>query len=108
MHPKQYEKLKTSSGAVGPGPDVSENGAEAPEMAHTKRKRGPPATHVEPVLTTIRGAREILGLGNTTVWGLIKAGDLRTAKFGRRTMVEIASIHETIARRLSDQAGKAA
>jgi hypothetical protein len=65
------------------------------------RPRGPAQTHVEPVLTPITGAKRMLGLGITSVYALIAAGELRTVKFGRRTMIEVASIHEAIARRLT-------
>jgi hypothetical protein len=43
----------------------------------------------------------MLGLGATTIWALIKTGELRPVRFGRRVMVEVASIHEAIARRLA-------
>jgi hypothetical protein len=56
---------------------------------------------VAPLLTTIAGTRVMTGLGNTSIWGLIKNGELRTVKFGRRTMVVVESIHDAIARRLA-------
>jgi len=42
-----------------------------------------------------------LGLGATTIWAMISTGELRTVKFGRRTVIEVASIREAIARRLA-------
>ena len=70
------------------------------EYGTLKAADGPP--HVEPVLATIKDTRVMMGgLANSTVWGLIGGGELRTVRFGRRVMVEVASIHETIARRRS-------
>jgi hypothetical protein len=40
-------------------------------------------------------------LGATTIWALINTGELRPVRFGRRVMVEVASIHEAITRRLA-------
>jgi hypothetical protein len=54
---------------------------------------------VEPILTDARGASAMLSLGSTSVWMLMKAGELRTVKIGRRTLIEISSIHELIERR---------
>ena len=69
------------------------------------RKTRPTAIHVEPAYTNVEGARRISGWGSTTIWGLIKAKELRVVRFGQRgrysgrTTIEIASIHEAIARR---------
>jgi hypothetical protein len=74
--------------------------AELGDFANA-RPRAPPEEHVEPVLTSIRGARIMTGLGNTTIWALIRARELQTVKFGRRTMVTVASIHAMIERRMA-------
>ena len=42
-------------------------------------------------------ARRLLGLGNTTLYGLIRGGRLRTVKLGRRRLVLYASIEELLA-----------
>jgi hypothetical protein len=67
--------------------------------AAAKSCRAASELHVKPVLTTIKGTRTITGLGNTSIWALIKANELRVVKFGRRTMVVVESIHEMIARK---------
>jgi hypothetical protein len=69
------------------------------------RKTRPAAVHVEALYTNIEGARRISGWGTTTIWALIKSGELRVARLGNRgkyagrTTIEIASLHEAIARR---------
>jgi len=80
---------------------------------HSPAKARPTSEpHVEAILTTIRGTQKIMGLGATSIWALIAARELRVVRFGQRgryagrTLVEVASIHEAIARRLAT--GKAA
>jgi len=51
---------------------------------------------MEPVTVTIDGARKALGIGTTKIYELIGAGDLRTIKLGRRTLVRTDSIHALI------------
>ena len=52
---------------------------------------------MEPVTTTIDGARKATGLGTTKIYELIKSGHLKTVKIGRRTLVRVDSIHALIA-----------
>jgi hypothetical protein len=76
-------------------------------MAIEQRKRGRPPVpvHVTPLYTNIEGAKRITGWGGTTLWNMIKSGELRAVKLGQRggragrTTIEIASIHEAIERR---------
>jgi hypothetical protein len=95
--------------AKAPDYDPTTGLPESPQaLAQSRRKRGPPESHVAPYLTSINGTKIMTGLGATSIWALIKAGELRTARFGRRTLIEVQSIHEAIARRLAAaQAGKA-
>jgi excisionase family DNA binding protein len=48
--------------------------------------------NVRPIGISVMRTREITGLGNTTVWKLIKEGKLRTAKVGGRTLVLYDSV----------------
>lgn len=41
---------------------------------------------------------ERLGVNRTTVYGLIKSGDIQAVKIGRRTLVPAASIERYVAR----------
>ncbi len=54
------------------------------------------------VSTTVTG--EIIGVGPTTVNKLIRAGELRTAKVGRRRLVFLDSIDELLERSTSEAA----
>jgi excisionase family DNA binding protein len=49
------------------------------------------------LLFTISEARQALGIGNTLLYETIAAGRLKAVKFGKRTMIEAASLHELIA-----------
>ena len=78
---------------------------QAKLVAAGERKKRSTAVHVEAAYTNIEGAKRISGWGATTIWSLIKAGELRVVRFGQRgkyagrTTIEVASIYEAIARR---------
>jgi hypothetical protein len=47
---------------------------------------------LKPLTVTIATAKKISGLGNTTIWGLIKQGKLEVVRIGRRTLVTFRSL----------------
>ena len=47
---------------------------------------------LKPLTVTVATARRISGLGNTTIWALIKARKLETVRVGRRTLVTYGSL----------------
>lgn len=47
---------------------------------------------VRPLVYRPIQARQILGIGQTKFYSLVKAGDLRVKKIGRATLVEAAEI----------------
>jgi len=47
---------------------------------------------LKPLTVTVATARKISGLGNTTVWALIKARKLETVRVGRRTLITYGSL----------------
>jgi excisionase family DNA binding protein len=51
---------------------------------------------LKPITVTVPVTREITGLGNTTVWALIRDGKLRTIKIGKRRLVIYQSIEELL------------
>ena len=51
---------------------------------------------MEPVTISITGAAKALGLGRTSIYVLIKKGQLETVKFGRRHLIKTASIRRLI------------
>jgi hypothetical protein len=44
-------------------------------------------SELKPLTVTVAIARKISGLGNTTIWALIKARKLETVRVGRRTLI---------------------
>src|SRR5947208_1408272 len=47
---------------------------------------------LKPLAVTIATARRLSGLGNTTIWALIKAGRLEAIRVGRRRLVVYRSL----------------
>jgi excisionase family DNA binding protein len=41
----------------------------------------------KPLAVTVSTARKLTGLGNTTIWALIKAGKLKSVCIGRRRLI---------------------
>lgn len=52
---------------------------------------------IPPVLYRVEEAAEALRLSRTAVYDLIRAGDLRTVKIGRRRLVPIQALSEWVA-----------
>jgi excisionase family DNA binding protein len=50
----------------------------------------------KPISVTVKTAREITGLGNTTIYELIKRGELKTVSIGRRRLILFDSLEELI------------
>jgi hypothetical protein len=48
--------------------------------------------HLRPLTVTVATARKISGLGNTTIWALIKARKLETVRIGRRRLITVRSL----------------
>lgn len=53
---------------------------------------------MERVLVTIDEAGEALGVGRTMIYQLIKDGELRPAKIGRRSLVTAVSVRDYAAK----------
>ena len=51
----------------------------------------------KPLTVTVATARKISGLGNTTVWALIKARKLEAVHVGRRTLITFRSLEALLA-----------
>ena len=51
---------------------------------------------MDPITTTIQGARQATGLGTTKIYELINQGKLQTVKVGRRTLVRTDSIRALV------------
>jgi hypothetical protein len=46
----------------------------------------------KPLTVTVAAARRISGLGNTTIWALIKQRKLEVVRVGRRTLITFRSL----------------
>jgi excisionase family DNA binding protein len=51
---------------------------------------------IKPLAVTVADACRITGLGNTTIYALIREGKLRTFKAGRRRLVVYASLEALV------------
>jgi excisionase family DNA binding protein len=61
------------------------------------------AGFVPPLTITIATARQITGLGNTTLWKLIAEKKLQTVRIGRRRLVVYDSLRALLAPRADTQ-----
>jgi predicted DNA-binding transcriptional regulator AlpA len=61
-------------------------------MAHPIKDVRASADELKPLTVTVAVARKISGLGNTTVYALIKARKLETVHVGRRTLITLARL----------------
>ena len=50
----------------------------------------------KPLAVPVKTACKLLGVGNTTMWALIKAGRVKTVSIGRRRLVIYASLEALI------------
>lgn len=51
---------------------------------------------MEPLTTTIEGAKKATGLGTTKIYELINSGKLNTVKVGRRRLVRTDSLRALV------------
>jgi excisionase family DNA binding protein len=52
---------------------------------------------LKPLTVTVATACKITGLGNTTVWGLVRDRRLETVRIGRRTLITYRSLEALVA-----------
>jgi excisionase family DNA binding protein len=51
---------------------------------------------VKPLAVPVKTACKLVGIGNTTMWALIKAGRVKTTSIGRRRLVLYASLESLL------------
>jgi hypothetical protein len=56
----------------------------------------PGGESVKPIAVTVATAKSITGLGNTTIWKLIKEQKLETRRVGNRVLVLVRSIERLL------------
>jgi len=57
----------------------------------------PQPSELKPLTVTVTTACKVTGLGNTTVWGLIRDRKLETVRVGRRTLIIFRSLEALVA-----------
>lgn len=64
----------------------------------TKSGRPEPAhSPLEPLAVRISTAMQLIGVRRSTVYVLIKSGELRTVKLGRATLITMSSLRRLVA-----------
>jgi excisionase family DNA binding protein len=58
-----------------------------------------PTYGAKPLTITVATARKLSGLGNTTIWGLIKNKKLEAVHIGRRTLITYPSLEALLTAR---------
>jgi hypothetical protein len=51
---------------------------------------------IKPLAVPVKTACQLVGLGNTSMWALIKAGRVKTVSIGRRRLVIYASLESLL------------
>lgn len=59
------------------------------------------ATDLEPLLIGVEQVSELTNLGKTSIYALIKSGELRPAKIGHKTVFSYAEVRDFAARVLA-------
>jgi Helix-turn-helix domain len=59
----------------------------------------------KPLTVTVAAARRISGLGNTTLWALIKDRKLETVRIGRRRLITFRSLEALLTPNVDNELG---
>jgi len=54
------------------------------------------AKGVKPLAVPVKTACKLVGVGNTTMWALIKAGRVKTISIGRRRLIIFSSLESLL------------
>jgi len=74
-------------------------------LDHGDDPHSQPAPGFLPLLVTVNQAAELLGIGRTTIYALIEAGELRSVKRGSSRRIPVKAIHHYIDRLLEASEG---
>ena len=58
---------------------------------------------MEPIAISVNCAAQVLGVGRSSIYGLLKSGRLEAIKIGRRTLLTTASINRLANGELGEQ-----
>jgi hypothetical protein len=75
----------------------------APGVAHNSGSifddLNSPFQRLKPLAVSVRTAAALLGVGTTTMWGLVASGsEVEALRIGRRTLVTMASLERLVAK----------
>jgi excisionase family DNA binding protein len=73
-----------------------------PSIHQSPDRNAPPALAVMPLLLTVNQAAQMLGIGRSTLYELIDAGEIRSVKVGASRRIPLKAVHEYIDRLLGD------
>lgn len=69
-------------------------------MSNVESKSEPPSSQpapLDPLAVRIPTAMQLIGVRRSTVYVLIKSGELRTVKLGRATLITMSSLRRLVA-----------
>ena len=58
-------------------------------------------SQIEPITATVRQFKELSGLGATSIYELIRCGEIQSITIGRRRLIVLASWHALLRSRLA-------
>lgn len=58
----------------------------------TQQSTGETSQRLAPRAVSVEAAAELLGVGRTTMFGLIRSGEVRTVTIGRRRLVPVTEV----------------
>jgi excisionase family DNA binding protein len=67
-------------------------------MSGTLRERITVQTEIEPKWLTYEEAQRLVGLGHTTLWRLVKSGEIKSAQVGRAVRLSRESLEDYMER----------
>ena len=59
-------------------------------------------THIQPTWLTYEEAQRLVGLGKTTLWRLVSAGEVKAARVGRAVRINRHSLEEYLERQAKE------
>jgi len=61
-------------------------------------EQGSPSRSLKPLAVSVTTAAKLLGVGTTTMWGLVGSGsEVEVLRIGRRTLVKMSSLERLVA-----------
>tara|TARA_R110000868_G_scaffold70726_4_gene207610 strand:- start:1825 stop:2067 length:243 start_codon:yes stop_codon:yes gene_type:complete len=77
-------------------------GKEERVVTALKKSKARPKPTVSPLAYDITTAATVLGIGVTKLWGLIREGEIRPVRLGKRTLITVREIERVLSQDASD------